>query len=42
MVRNVLLFSVLVYELIGPTLTKNALIDAGEIHAEEVQVPAKA
>lgn len=31
MVRNVVLFSVLVYELIGPTLTKKALIAAGEI-----------
>lgn len=35
MVRNVVLFAVLVYELIGPTLTKNALIAAGEIKAEE-------
>ncbi len=30
-VRSVVLFSVLVYELIGPTLTKRALIAAGEI-----------
>ena len=30
-VRNITLFSVLVYELIGPLLTKNALIKAGEI-----------
>lgn len=34
MVRNVVLFSVLVYELIGPTLTKNALTAAGEIKKE--------
>ncbi len=34
MVRNVILFSVLVYELIGPTLTKNALTAAGEIQKE--------
>lgn len=33
-VRNVVLFSVLVYELIGPALTKNALLAAGEIHVE--------
>lgn len=36
MVRNVVLFSVLVYELIGPTLTKNALFAAGEIHPDEI------
>ncbi len=35
MVRNVVLFAVLVYELVGPTLTKNALIAAGEIKIEE-------
>lgn len=35
MVRNVVLFAVLVYELVGPTLTKNALIAAGEIKTEE-------
>lgn len=34
MVRNVVLFAVLVYELIGPTLTKKALTAAGEIKAE--------
>lgn len=33
-VRNVVLFSVLVYELVGPTLTKRALIAAGEIKPE--------
>lgn len=33
-VRNVVLFSVLVYELVGPTLTKEALTRAGEIHPE--------
>ena len=30
-VRNVVLFAVLVYELVGPTLTKRALMQAGEI-----------
>ena len=34
LVRNVVLFSVLVYELIGPMLTKQALIRAGEIKLE--------
>ena len=34
MVRNVVLFSVLVYELIGPALTKRSLIAAGEIDLE--------
>ncbi|MBQ0070616.1 MAG: cation:proton antiporter, partial [Spirochaetales bacterium] len=33
-VRNVVLFSVLVYELVGPTLTKWALTQAGEIKGE--------
>ena len=34
MVRNVVLFSVLVYELVGPTLTKMSLTAAGEIRPE--------
>ena len=33
-VRNVVLFSVLIYELIGPNLTKMALIRANEINPE--------
>ena len=33
-VRNVVLFSVLVYELVGPALTKRSLIAAGEIRLE--------
>ena len=33
-VRNVVLFSVLVYELVGPALTKRSLIAAGEIKVE--------
>jgi Kef-type K+ transport system membrane component KefB len=32
--RNVVLFAVLVYELVGPTLTKHALLRAGEIKPE--------
>lgn len=35
LVRNIILFSVLIYELIGPTLTKMALLRAGEIIPEE-------
>ena len=34
LVRNVVLFSVLVYELIGPALTKRSLMKAGEIIPE--------
>lgn len=33
-VRNVVLFAVLVYELVGPALTKQALMRAGEIDPE--------
>ena len=34
LVRNVVLFSVLVYELVGPALTKRSLLQAGEIRPE--------
>ncbi|MCF0111758.1 MAG: cation:proton antiporter [Erysipelotrichaceae bacterium] len=34
-VRSVVLFSVLVYELVGPTLTKKSLLAAGEIQTEK-------
>ena len=34
LVRNVILFSVLVYELVGPALTKHSLTQAGEITPE--------
>ncbi len=33
-IRNVILFSVLVYELVGPALTKRSLMAAGEIKPE--------
>ena len=33
-VRNVVLFAVLIYELVGPTLTKHSLLKAGEIDPE--------
>ena len=31
MIRNIILFSVLIYELVGPQLTRIALTKAGEI-----------
>ena len=31
LIRNIILFSVLIYELVGPVLTKNALIASGDI-----------
>ena len=34
MIRNIILFSVLVYELIGPMLTKMALMAAGEVETK--------
>ena len=33
-IRNIILFSVLVYELVGPMLTKMALSAAGEIESK--------
>ena len=32
--RNVVLFAVLIYELVGPTLTKRSLLAVGEIKPE--------
>ncbi|MGN0975690.1 MAG: cation:proton antiporter [Gemmiger sp.] len=40
-VRNVVLFSVLVYELVGPTLTKLALTAAHEIHPDQPEDPSQ-
>ncbi len=34
LIRNVILFSVLIYELVGPALTKRSLLKAGEIVPE--------
>ena len=34
MTRNVVLFAVLIYELVGPAMTKRALFSAGEIFPE--------
>jgi len=33
-VRNVVLFAVLIYELVGPALTKRSLLAVGEIRPE--------
>lgn len=35
LIRNIVLFSVLIYELVGPTLTKMALTKAGEIEPKQ-------
>lgn len=35
LIRNITLFSVLIYELVGPTLTKNALTKAGDIKPQK-------
>lgn len=40
-VRNVVLFSVLVYELVGPALTKMALTRAGEIRPDQTEDPSQ-
>jgi hypothetical protein len=31
LIRNITLFAVLIYELVGPLMTRNALMKAGEI-----------
>ncbi len=36
LVRNIILFSVLVYEIVGPMLTKIALTKAGDIHENKI------
>ncbi len=36
-IRSIVLFSVLIYELVGPLLTKIALTKAGDIHPKEQQ-----
>lgn len=38
LIRNITLFAVLIYELIGPLLTRQALMAAGEIHPMEEHV----
>ena len=41
MIRNIILFSVLIYELIGPSLTKMALTKAGDIQAIPSEVKTR-
>ena len=38
LVRNIVLFSVLVYELVGPALTKSALLKSGDIQPKSEEV----
>ena len=38
LIRNITLFAILVYELVGPMLTKMALVDAGEIQPMSAEV----
>ncbi|MBQ2328037.1 MAG: cation:proton antiporter [Oscillospiraceae bacterium] len=38
-IRSIILFSVLIYELVGPLLTKIALTKAGEISPKELNAP---
>lgn len=38
MIRNVVLFAILIYELVGPLLTKRALIRSGDIEAKSEAV----
>ncbi len=42
LIRNIVLFSVLVYELIGPVLTRNALMAAGEIEGKPSEQVSRA
>ncbi len=36
LIRNIILFSVLIYEIVGPLLTKISLTKAGDIHSDKV------
>ena len=38
LIRNITLFAVLIYELVGPMLTKNALIKSGDIQPKSEEV----
>ena len=42
MIRNIILFAVLVYELVGPLLTKQALMAAGEVAAKHPEAHYRA
>lgn len=41
LIRNIVLFSVLIYEIVGPLLTKIALTKAGEITPKPSEIPNK-
>ena len=41
LIRNIVLFSVLIYEIVGPLLTKIALSKAGEIKPKPATIPNK-
>ena len=41
-IRNIILFSVLIYELVGPLLTKQSLMKAGEITAPASEAAQRA
>ena len=41
LIRNIVLFSVLIYELVGPSLTKMALTKAGDIQAIPQEVATR-
>ena len=38
MIRNIVLFAVLIYELVGPSMTKWALTKAGDIQPKSQEV----
>ena len=38
LIRNIVLFAVLIYELFGPVMTKNALLAAGDIKPKSEEV----
>ena len=42
MIRNIVLFSVLIYELVGPLLTKQALMAAGEVEDKRPEAQYRA
>jgi len=41
LIRNIVLFSVLIYELVGPSLTKWALTKAGDIQAKPAEITSR-
>jgi Kef-type K+ transport system membrane component KefB len=42
MIRNIILFAVLVYELVGPLLTKQSLMAAGEVQSKHPEAHYRA